>query len=485
MSQVSSNSEHDSAQGITRITVKGYKSLLEECSVEIRPLTILSGANSSGKSSIMQPLLLMKQTIEATYDPGSLKLDGPNVRFTSSSQLLARSSGKNNTDRFSIKIDLDNDQSLKNTFVSKPKKGINLTEMVVQSNREVATISAGMSQDEIISMLPDLLLDVHQAFTKSLEGSLEKQIESHSSGKEADPQFLNTVSEKLKETIQCRIVQARCFFDFELFIDNKRVAELLPNQVGKVFSGLLEHPYELFSSHIRQLIHVPGLRGNPERTYKTSAVNHEFSGTFENYVASLINHWQRSKDGRIKALESALETLGLTWKVDAEQVDDTQVELRVGRLPHRSNQRAKDTVSIADVGFGVSQTLPVLVALLAAEPGQLVYLEQPEIHLHPRAQVALAQVLADAANRGVRVVVETHSELFLLGVQSLVAEGRLAPHKVKLHWFTRREDGVTQVSSADLDETGAFGDWSEDFGDVSLRLENRYLSAAETHLWKK
>ena len=142
-------------------------------------------------------------------------------------------------------------------------------------------------------------------------------------------------------------------------------------------------------------------------------------------------------------------------------------------------------VSLADVGFGVSQTLPVLVALLVAEPGQLVYLEQPEIHLHPRAQASLAEILADAANRGVRVVVETHSELLLLAIQSLVAEGKILPELVKLNWFIRGEDGITKVSSADLDEAGAFGDWPEDFGDVSLKLENRYLNAAEAHLWKR
>ncbi|MDQ1313352.1 MAG: hypothetical protein QG605_1891, partial [Euryarchaeota archaeon] len=79
------------AEGITRISVKGFKSLAEECSIEVRPLTILAGANSSGKSSIMQPLLMMKQTLEATYDPGPLLLDGPNVRFTSADQFLFRS----------------------------------------------------------------------------------------------------------------------------------------------------------------------------------------------------------------------------------------------------------------------------------------------------------------------------------------------------------------------------------------------------------
>ena len=73
-------------------------------------------------------------------------------------------------------------------------------------------------------------------------------------------------------------------------------------------------------------------------------------------------------------------------------------------------------VSIADVGFGVSQVLPVLVALTSREiRDSLVYLEQPELHLHPNAQVALAQMLADAAKRGVRVVAETHSSLLLIG----------------------------------------------------------------------
>ncbi|MGH7596647.1 MAG: AAA family ATPase [bacterium] len=224
---------------------------------------------------------------------------------------------------------------------------------------------------------------------------------------------------------------------------------------------------------------MPGLRGNPERAYKTTAIDSQFPGTFENYVASVVNHWQLTEDRRLRNLGNALETLALTWKVEAKQVDGTQVELHVGRLPHGSRSGLKDMVSIADVGFGVSQTLPVLVALLTAEAGQLVYLEQPEIHLHPRAQVALAQVLADAANRGVRVVAETHSSLLLLGVQSLVAEGKISPDKIKLHWFKRRNDGVTEVTSADLDEAGAFGDWPEDFADVALETESRYLDASD------
>ena len=174
--------------------------------------------------------------------------------------------------------------------------------------------------------------------------------------------------------------------------------------------------------------------------------------------------------------------MGLTWKVDTKQIDDTQIEIRVARVTNKGKSKSTDMVSIADVGFGLSQTLPVVVALLVAEPEQLVYLEQPEIHLHPRAQANLAQLLVDAANRGVRVVVETHSELLIRRVQSLIAEDKIAAEKVKLHWFSQDDNGFTKVTTAELDETGAFGDWPEDFSEISLQEESRYLDAAESKL---
>jgi predicted ATPase len=174
-----------------------------------------------------------------------------------------------------------------------------------------------------------------------------------------------------------------------------------------------------------------------------------------------------------------LSDLGLTWKIFAKVVNDVQIELQVGRLP-KARHGGEDLVNISDVGLGVSQVLPVLVSLLVAKPGQLVYLEQPELHLHPRAQYALAKILAEAAKRGVKLVVETHSALLLLNVQTLVAEQELNSNLVKLHWFSRSdEDGTTEIESTDLDENGAFGDWPEDFGDVELKAEGAYLDAVE------
>jgi len=76
------------AEGLTRIAVTGFKSIGERQSIGLAPLTILAGANSSGKSSMMQAPLLLKQTLEAPYDPGPLLLRGPNVAFSSADQLF-------------------------------------------------------------------------------------------------------------------------------------------------------------------------------------------------------------------------------------------------------------------------------------------------------------------------------------------------------------------------------------------------------------
>src|SRR5277367_3885550 len=107
------------ADGITRIAVEGFKSIVTRQEIEIRPLTILAGANSSGKSSIMQPLLMLKQTLEATYDPGPLKIDGPNVQFTSADQFLSRK--RNGHGQF-LRLELGSDERSTGITFSKTSK---------------------------------------------------------------------------------------------------------------------------------------------------------------------------------------------------------------------------------------------------------------------------------------------------------------------------------------------------------------------------
>ena len=393
-------------ENIRELSVKGFKSFADEQRLEIRPLTLLAGANSSGKSSALQPLLLLKQTLENSFDPGPLLLDGPHVRFTSASQLLTHSGGRQVCEEFEVSIAVGN-QSLTDVFRRRADEKFDLARM---------TYSAGLR-------------------TLSLEPG----------GK---------------------VIRNRCFLG------------LAPE--GSITSGIPILPRtDDFDRVLRSILHVPGLRGNPLRTYPTTDVGRYFQGTFENYAASIIAAWQQAGDDRLNRLSDALCRLGLTWRIRANPVDATRVELLVGRLPRQKNGK-DDLVNIADVGFGVSQVVPVLVALLAAEPGHLIYLEQPELHLHPRAQRELASLLAEAAEKGARIVAETHSSILLLATQTLVAQGKLAADLVQLHWFTRDVSGSTQVTSGELDRLGAYGDWPEDFGEVQMEADDRYLTAVES-----
>ena len=149
----------NSEEGISAISVRGFKSLANACCFEIRPLTILAGANSSGKSSAVQPLLLMKQTLDATYDPGPLRLDGPNVRFTSTDQVLSRVSSKKRRRSFVVGIDLA-DHTLELTFDNKATQGFRLAKVIYDK----IVIRPEMSQSALRNAVWKLASIPHEFF---------------------------------------------------------------------------------------------------------------------------------------------------------------------------------------------------------------------------------------------------------------------------------------------------------------------------------
>ncbi len=113
-------------------------------------------------------------------------------------------------------------------------------------------------------------------------------------------------------------------------------------------------------------------------------------------------------------------------------------------------------VNICDMGEGIGQVLPVLVAgalLMATESAPLLALEQPEIHLHPAMQGAVASYLASAASRhrDARILVETHSHEFLLQLQLEILEGRLKPEDIIIHWVRQNDAGQATLDSIYLD----------------------------------
>jgi hypothetical protein len=364
----------------------------------------------------MQPLLMLKQTLEATYDPGPLKIDGPNVTFSRNEEFLSKVEAKSPRQ---LKVDISAGELVFAVKFAQGQLGLEVTEETYVVRGSSFNLHPGMSSQEL------------QAAARAFEPT-------------------------------------KPFSHYRLSIAKERF--LLH---AKVEDSSYPLPLDYPSPFVQGVIHVPALRGNPTRAYPAAGSGPNFPGLFNNYVASTILAWQTDNTCRNDNLTEDLRRIDLARDVFAHRVNDVAIEIYVQLVANRSD-------NIADVGVGVSQVLPVLVALRAAEPGCLVYLEEPEIHLHPRAQTKLADILAAAAKRGVLVVAETHSTLLLTAIQTLVAKGELGPDLVKLHWFQRDpKTGVTQVTSADLDENGAFGDWPEDFDAVALDAEGAYLDAVE------
>jgi len=167
-----------------------------------------------------------------------------------------------------------------------------------------------------------------------------------------------------------------------------------------------------------------------------------------------------------------------------DQVEAWLEEISPGTRIHIDLHKAMDLVNLeysfvtgkhvsnkfrsTNVGFGLTYTLPVIVALLAAGPGSLIMIENPEAHLHPKGQVRIGELMAIAASSGIQVVVESHSDHILNGIRLAVYNQKISPDKVMLHYFTRKEvdQGKTSVVTPKIDQNGRIDRWPDGFFDV-------------------
>jgi predicted ATPase len=167
-----------------------------------------------------------------------------------------------------------------------------------------------------------------------------------------------------------------------------------------------------------------------------------------------------------------LQELGLidsfTLKSIAENRKDYEVRVRL-------SPKAPE-VLITDVGFGVSQILPVLVLCYYAPAGSTIILEQPEIHLHPAVQAGLADVFIDAMiTQDLQIILESHSEHLLRRLQRRIAEEEIHPTQTALYFASTRK-GMSRLEELQLDEFGNISNWPANFfgdelGDLAAMTE--------------
>ena len=206
-------------------------------------------------------------------------------------------------------------------------------------------------------------------------------------------------------------------------------------------------------------------RRSPERWYIFTGTSPQHVG----YQGDLLPDLLLRRPELVEETNEWLEKLNMGHKLTVKPVGNDSGDLfEVRLIDTRRNDRV--SVALSDVGFGVSQLLPFIVQSLVAEE-QIISIEQPEVHVHPKLQADLGDLLAEAIKepRQNRFIVETHSEHLILRLQRLVRKKLLKPEDVSVIYVSRRPEGA-KVERLHLDEDGDFIDeWPNGFFTERLR----------------
>ncbi|ESY94887.1 DUF3696 domain-containing protein [Mesorhizobium sp. M0510] len=162
-------------------------------------------------------------------------------------------------------------------------------------------------------------------------------------------------------------------------------------------------------------------------------------------------------------------------RIEPEEVPMTDF-VRLAYTYRGRNAAYGDALRPTNVGFGLTHVLPVVTACLAAEPGTLLIIENPEAQLHPRGQAALGRLIALTAASGAQLIVETHSDHILNGIRLTVKDGHLEAADTKLHFFTRSPGTATTYETPVFDSKGRLSFWPSGFFDQWERSLDQLLS---------
>ena len=198
---------------------------------------------------------------------------------------------------------------------------------------------------------------------------------------------------------------------------------------------LLYFAFENFSYSASGIKHIGPLRPNPERIYQNDSDG-------ANMVKRLLKN-----DSLLEALNSTLENLDIPYKVKVQKIVSDYSSAGEYMALSFIDKRTNTEISGKDIGFGVSQVLPIIYESFSLANGwtNLLMIEQPELHLHPRLQLNLANLFVELIKvqdnqQTPQLIVETHSENLILRIQNLVKQGVLSPDEVQIIYVGSNEN---------------------------------------------
>ncbi len=448
---------------LTSWRIKNFKAWQDTGPIKLAPLTVFFGENSVGKSSLGQLLLALKQSAE----PGSS----------------------------STPLDFGDAQSLIDlgSFAQNLHQGQLTEPLEFELRWQLASplTLAGLAQQEAVR-LDELGLKVSVSADQEQQPKLQSIIYTgfQLGVKQLSVSYCATEQRFLQ--VQLKQPQQRTYsFDLRA---GQTVESFYRLPVAQQLPAEFVHGLAVQTETILANFHsLAALRAAPQRSYSwTNEVPDNVGRGGESAVAAILAAEAEQRLLQVAADQSEqslsegvaywLKQLGVATGFSIRPAANAAHQFQTLLKSHP----AAHEVNLADLGFGLSQLLPVIVQVFYTSPHSTVWLEQPEIHLHSHVQAGLADLLIaatqakqDGQARNVQIIVESHSEHFLNRLQRRIAEGVISHNDVALY-FCSRAGSEAQIETLQVDTYGEIANWPEGlFGDEMTDIAARAMAAVQ------
>ncbi len=418
--------------------LKNYKSF-EDQQFDFSKINILIGTNSSGKSALLKFFLMLKQTTNVMYG-NRLILSDNNIDLGSFEDIVTDNDENRNIE-VEFVLNINKPQLISQGAWLDSSNGIVRLKYKFDKDLFIKNIQIshdGLGQIEIIAT--ELIEDQIRFFSETQK---YKIIYEHNGEKE---EYVDVLCKPQ---------------GVALFLENS-------NNIPAKIRDILIHtlPFSIFIQHLE---YFNPFFSKPERNYSVKNYSNADS------IKDLDNAIQVLNTGRSEFkqdLTNALFDLGIAEDFKIEKADNIKVlELKIKPIGDTKFR------NIADVGFGTSLQIPLLLQVISNNrlvEGATILLEQPEIHIHPKLQAKLMEVLVKYGEKNTYFI-ETHSIHFIEALQVMVKEKKVKKEDITIHYFTK-ENNRTKVSLHSIDDDGFLNTpISEDFMDVSYNLVSKLL----------
>jgi predicted ATPase len=424
---------------LTNLQIKNFKSWKDTGPVRLAPITGFFGSNSSGKTSLLQFLLALKQTVESTDRSQVFNLGDERTLVDLGTF-------------YDVIYRHDSSTALEFDFQWKLPSSLKIPELATTFSEVTFCTTLRQIQNngqsgKLTATEFEYTLGEHKFGMQRSGAKGEYKLES-------DPYAVKRKQQRVWE-----LPAPVRFYGFpdEVFAYYQNVSFLseFALQLEKMFN---------------RVYYLGPLREYPHRSYKWSGeVVRDVGLRGEQAVPALLasrdsnNVVRRGRGRHNQTVEVCvadwLKKMGLIHSFHLQPITENRkdYELRV--------QKTLDSpeVLITDVGFGISQILPVLVLCYYVPENSILIFEQPEIHLHPAVQYLLADVFIDAVNtRKVQIIIESHSEHLMERLQRRIAENKFASSDAALY-FTEFRGDQSILSALDVTLFGDITNWPKDF----------------------